>query len=142
MVEGDRYRIGYVAKLIGVRVDTLRYYEKCGLLPRVARTSSGAREFDAEDISRLRFIRRAQAMNFTLAEVAALLDLRDRPRQPRSAVRDMAQAKVREIDERVSALMTLRDELSAMVSACPGTGPECPILAGIEGSTDEADRRG
>ena len=138
MERSTRYRIGEVAAHVGVSVDTLRYYEKLGLLPRLARAPSGAREFDDEDITRLRFIRRAQAMNFTLAEIAALLELRDWPGRSKSAVRDMARAKVREVDERVVALMTLRDELNTLVGACTGTGSECPILAGIEGSPDAA----
>lgn len=136
MERSRRYRIGEVAARVGVSVDTLRYYERLGLLPRLARAPSGAREFDDEDITRLRFIRRAQAMNFTLAEIAALLALRDRPGRSKSAVRSMARAKAREIDERVATLMTLRDELNALVGACPGTGTDCPILTGIEGSPD------
>lgn len=132
------YRIGDAAALVGASVDTLRYYERIGLLPRLARAPSGARVFDDRDITRLRFIRRAQAMNFTLAEIGALLELRDRPRRPKAAVREMAHAKVREIDERVNVLLALREELSGLVGACPGKGVECPILAGIEGSPGAA----
>lgn len=141
MKRGGWYRIGQVAELVGVSIDTLRYYEKVGLLPRLARAQSGARAFDDGDITRLRFIRRAQAMNFTLAEIAALLDLRDRPRRSKSAVRDMARAKACEIEERIDVLMTLRDELNTLVGTCPGTGSECPILAGIEGSPDAEGMR-
>ena len=132
------YRIGDAAELVGASVDTFRYYEKIDLLPRLARAPSGGRVFDDHDITRLRFIRRAQAMNFTLAEIGALLELRDRPRRSKAAVRDMARTKVREIDERVDALLALREELSALVGACPGNGSECPILAGIEGPSDAA----
>ncbi len=141
MGRSTRYRIGEASELVGASIDTLRYYEKLGLLPRLGRAPSGAREFDDEDITRLRFIRRAQAMNFKLAEIAVLLDLRDRPPRSKPVVREMAQAKIREIDERVAALTTLRDELNSLVGACPGAGSECPILTGIEGSPDAAGKR-
>ena len=140
MKNSTRYRIGDVAALVGVSVDTLRYYEKIGLLPRLARAASGAREFDDGDIARLRFIRRAQAMNFTLREITVLLDFRDRRGRSKSAVRAMARAKVGEIDDRVDALLTLRSELKSLVDACPGPDADCPILAGIESPAATAVR--
>lgn len=126
------YQIGAVAKRLSITADTLRYYEKIGLLPRVARTPSGLRAYDDGDLARLRFIRRAQAMNFTLAEISALIELREHRRRSKASVRAMAQAKVREIDDRVNTLIALRDELKTLVDACPGSDTSCPILRGLE----------
>ena len=133
------YSIGDVAQRLSTSADTLRYYERIGLLPRVARTRSGRRAFDDGDLARLRFIRRAQVMNFTLAEIAALLELRDRRGRSKAAVRAMARIKLREIDDRVAALVALRDELKTLVEACPGPDSDCPILRGIEERASATD---
>ncbi len=134
------YKIGDVAKRLSISVDTLRYYEKIGLTPRVARTPSRRRAFDDGDLARLRFIRRAQAMNFTLAEIAALRELRERRGRSKATVRAMARAKVREIEQRVDTLIALRDELKRLVDACPGPDAGCPILRGLEEPASQTNR--
>ena len=135
----NSYRIGEAAQLLDVSVDTLRYYEKIKLLSPLSRNSAGVRIFHQRDISRLHFIRRAQAMDFSLAEIAALLQLRDHPARSKSAVLELARAKALEINHRIETLATLRDELLQLVSACPGAGSDCPILTGIEVGTHSED---
>ncbi len=73
------YRIGDVAETLGLSVDTLRYYERIGLLPDVSRTQSGIRRYDENDLATLRFIKRAQLMNFSLSDIGALLEFRKNP---------------------------------------------------------------
>jgi len=79
----SEYRISQVTDALGLSADTLRYYEKIGLLPRVSRAGSGARRYNDEDLSRLRFIQRSQKMNFSLAEIAVLLQMRAAPQRAR-----------------------------------------------------------
>ncbi len=126
------YRIGKVSKTLGLSVDTLRYYEKIGLLPRVGRNPSGLRIYNDKDVSRLKFIQRAQMMNFTLAEIRALLKLRDNPVHAASDVRDLTQRKLADIDAHLSSLQTLRSELQLLINLCDGREESCPIIEGIE----------
>jgi DNA-binding transcriptional MerR regulator len=129
-----QYRIGEIAAKLGLSADTLRYYEKIGLLPRVARQDSGVRLYNDKDLSRLRFIRRAQKMDFTLAEIGALLKMRDSPQTARKAVRDLTAHKLSEVEGHLGELKTLRDELRLLLSLCAGTRKGCGILK-------EMDRR-
>ena len=126
------YRIGAISKSLGLSVDTLRYYEKIGLLPHVGRNPSGLRIYDDKDVSRLKFIQRAQMMNFTLAEIGALLKLRENPVHAASNVRDLTQRKLADIDARLSSLQTLRSELQLLINLCNGSDQSCPIIDGIE----------
>ena len=126
------YRIGKISKTLGLSVDTLRYYEKIGLLPRVGRNPSGLRVYDDRDVSRLKFIQRAQIMNFTLAEIGALLKLRENPVHAASNVRDLTQRKLGEIDAHLSSLQILRSELQLLINLCNGRDQSCPIIDGIE----------
>lgn len=113
-------RIGHVAAQAGVSVDALRFYEKRGLLRPAGRRASGYREYTADTIRLVRFIRRAQALGFTLTEVQDLVRLRERawagngPAQVREAV----DAKVRDIDRRLRELGALRSALGRLVTAC------------------------
>ena len=94
-------RIGDIARTLGLSVDTLRYYEKIGLLPRVGRNESGIRAYCERDISRLRFIQRAQKMGFSLAEISMLLTMRENPQRAREHVRTLTAAKLEEVDARL-----------------------------------------
>src|SRR5919109_2833502 len=117
-------RIGDVAAQTGVTVETLRYYEQRGLLRPTGRGPSGYREFPAEAIRVVRFIKRAQALGFSLTEIEELVQLRERawtgdaPRQ----LRDAAVAKVRDINRRVRELRALGRELSELIAACDAAG--------------------
>jgi len=123
--------IGQLAKRGGVGIDTVRYYERNGLLTPRTRLASGYRRYGELELSRLRFIRRAQALGFTLKEVKELLALsgqRDVGRVKRSA-----QAKLADVERRIAALERVRDGLAKLIEACPGHGraADCPILRAL-----------
>jgi len=129
----DSIGIGTLAKRAGVGIDTVRYYERAGLLAPSQRLASGYRRYTALELSRLRFIRRAQALGFTLNEVRDLLALsakRDVARVKRSA-----QSKLEDVDKKIAALQKIRDGLATLVAACPGHGraADCPILQALGG---------
>lgn len=128
----NRYRIGDIARLLGVSADTLRYYEKIGLLPRVGRSGAGLREYGERDVSRLRFIQRAQKMGFSLAEIAHLLAMRENPQQARDDVRTLTAAKLDEVEARLKELTLLRDELRLLLNLCRGAKDGCPIIETID----------
>lgn len=123
--------IGTLAKRAGVGIDTVRYYERSGLLTPSQRLASGYRRYTPLELARLRFIRRAQALGFTLSEVRELLALsakRDVARVKRSA-----QAKLEDVDQKIAALQKIREGLATLVAACPGHGraADCPILQAL-----------
>jgi len=114
--EGALLKIGQVAAEVGVSVDTLRYYERLGLLPRAARTSSGYRLYDRRVIERVDFIKRAQSVGFTLEEIRQMLSLETADPQTCGHVLGMIEAKLRELDRRYEEIKRLRRELSAYKS--------------------------
>jgi MerR family copper efflux transcriptional regulator len=125
--------IGRIAQSAGVAIDTIRFYEREGLLPEPRRRPSGYREYDQATVSRLRFIRRAKDLGFTLDEIRELLALSADRNDGVEGVRERAAARLRAIDERIAELQRVRDGLSELVDACPGHGaPEaCPILKAL-----------
>jgi MerR family transcriptional regulator, copper efflux regulator len=129
----DSMGIGTLARRAGVRIDTVRYYEKNGLLSPRSRLASGYRRYGELEVSRLRFIRRAQALGFTLKEVRELLALSAQKDVAR--IKRSAQAKLDDVNERIAALEKIRDGLSTLISACPGHGraADCPILNALGG---------
>ncbi len=130
------YHIGDIGKQLGLTADTLRYYEKIGLLKNISRTASGIRVYSDKDISCLKFIQRAQKMNFTLAEIKGLLQMREDPQHARTEVRELSHRKLVEIETHLQDLTTLRNELTLLVNLCTGSGEGCPIIEGIEKSQD------
>jgi len=127
------FTIGAIAKRVGVAIDTIRYYEREGLLPQPARRASGYRSYDDSAIAQLLFIRRAKSLGFTLDEISDLLALSaDRQRGVR-AVKQRALQRLAAIDTRIAELQRVRDGLEQLVEACPGHGaPEqCPILRAL-----------
>jgi Hg(II)-responsive transcriptional regulator len=125
--------IGALAKRAGVRVDTVRYYERAGLLAPRARLASGYRRYGDVELARLRFIRRAQALGFSLKEVQELLALSSRRDVAR--VKRAAQQKLAEVESRIAELERVRTGLSTLIAACPGHGraADCPILNALGG---------
>ncbi|NNE88800.1 MAG: heavy metal-responsive transcriptional regulator [Silicimonas sp.] len=130
------YRIGELSERLGLSADTLRYYEKIRLLPRVARNSAGQRLYGNRDISRLQFIQRAQRMNFTLSEIGQLLEMRENPQKARAEARKLTQRKLAEIGQHLDDLTTLRNELQLLVNLCRGAEAGCPIIECIDGEPD------
>jgi DNA-binding transcriptional MerR regulator len=130
---------GQLAKKCGVGVETLRFYEREGLLAKPARSGSGYRQYPAEAVDRVRFIRRAQQLGFQLKDIKGLLALRADPDADKGEVRGRAIAKLADIDQMITDLETMRAELTRLVAACDGAGPaaHCPILVAL----DDAHRR-
>lgn len=122
-----------VATRAGVNVQTLRYYERRGLLGRPPRTASGYRQYPDDAVRIVRFVKRAQDLGFTLDEVEQLLRLRRVSPSRRGSVRALATAKITDIDTRIQQLTAMRAALDKMLSACCGDGAlECPILEALE----------
>lgn len=126
------HTIGYAAKTAGVGVDTVRYYEREGLLSKAARTASGYRLYAEADVERLRFIRQAKALGFTLDDIAELLRLQD-GRGTRPQVRARARQRIDDLDRKIRELSAIRDALVALEHRCRGSGAVagCPIIEGV-----------
>jgi MerR family transcriptional regulator, copper efflux regulator len=125
--------IGQLAKAAGVGVETVRFYERKGLVDAPPRKESGYRQYDGDAVERLKFIRRAQLVGFTLKEIQDLLALRDDPDAKRADVRERAAAKVADIDARVRDLLAMRASLITLLETCEGDGPaaDCPIITAL-----------
>lgn len=130
------YKIGDIEQMLKISKDTLRYYEKIDLLPDVSRTDSGIRQYGDKDISRLRFIRRAQKMNFSLAEISNLMQMRDDPLNSKREIREITASKLKEIEESLSELGALRGELKLLLKLCHCSEDGCPIIENLETPPD------
>ncbi len=130
-------KIGTLAKRADVAIDTVRYYERQGLLPAPVRLASGYRDYDSDDVSRLRFIRRAKALGFTLAEIAELLALSARREGDMAGMKAAAQQKLLDVDAKLAELQRIRKGLTELVASCPGHGAleHCPILDALAGES-------
>jgi Hg(II)-responsive transcriptional regulator len=128
----DRLRTGELARLARVNVETLRFYERRGLLPRPPRRASGYREYPPEAVEWVRFIRRAQELGFSLREVRELLAFREAPRAACGEVMELAERKLAEIDAKIRDLRAVRAALARLRKGCTG-GPRCPILDSLAG---------
>ncbi len=127
-----RYKISTVSKRLLLTQDTLRYYEKIELLNKIERNASGVRQYTEQDISHLRFIQRAQKMNFSLAEISELLKMRQDPKHARDEIRQLTAAKLVEIETRLEELSSLRHELQVLLNLCHNSEGGCPIIENIE----------
>jgi MerR family copper efflux transcriptional regulator len=132
MVGDERLRIGQVARAAAVNVQTLRYYERQGLLPAPRRTPAGYRVYAAGTVDTLRAIKRAQALGFTLRDIRELMTIRSR-RRSASAVGDMVAGKIGEIDDKIRDLRRMRRALRDVVERCECGGDlsRCDVLAGL-----------
>ena len=126
--------IGLVARRAGVGVETVRFYERQGLIEEPPRRPSGYREYDDEVVSRLGFIRRAKELGFTLKEIKELLSLRRDPSTPAADVKRRAAAKIVDIETKIRTLQRMREALADLTSACRGhaTSAECPLLHALD----------
>lgn len=127
-------KIGQVAALAGVNRETVRYYERRGLMPEPPGRPSGYREYPEESVARIQFIKGAQALGFSLTEIEKLLALRVDSGTSCDEVRRQAQKKLEEIDEKIRGLQQLQSALTELVTACDRGGPEgeCPIIEALE----------
>lgn len=126
--------IGQVAKQGGVNLQTIRYYERRGIVPRPPRTGSGYRAFPDTTVTRIRFIKRAQELGFSLKEIKELLLLRAAPKARAADIRARTMAKITDIDAKIRSLQAMKRALHKLGAACPGQGPatECPILEALD----------
>jgi MerR family mercuric resistance operon transcriptional regulator len=126
--------IGRVAGEAGVSVQTVRYYERRGLIPRPPRRASGYRLYPEDTVRLIRFIRHAKELGFSLGEISELLSLRLSPEAPCSEVKQRARAKVEDIEGRMRTLGRMKRALEKLERECTGRGPvtECPILEALE----------
>ena len=125
--------IGQVAKEAHVGLETIRFYEREGLIESPPRRSSGYRAYPPETVTRVRFIRTAKDLGFSLKEIGELLSLRVDPIGSCAEIRTVAEGKIKDIDERVRSLQRMRRTLRKLVAACDAREPtsECPILESL-----------
>ena len=130
-------KIGTLAKRADVAIDTVRYYERQGLLPAPVRLASGYRDYEDGDVARLRFIRRAKALGFTLGEIGELLALSARRDGDMAGMKSAAQQKLADVDAKLAELQRIRQGLTDLVASCPGHGAleHCPILDALAGAS-------
>ena len=129
-------KIGDVTKLTGVSADTLRYYEKIGLLTNIHRTDSGLRLYSEQDLSRLKFIKRAQRMNFSLDEIKDLIAMRTDPQRACTEVRELTASKLKDVEAHLEELTTLRNELTLLLNMCRASEEGCPIIEDFDGAKE------
>lgn len=135
--------IGALARAAGVGVPTVRYYERRALLEKPHRTTSGYRQYTADTVRLIRFIKRAQDLGFTLTEIEGLIALRDGNGRRRTEVRQLAEARMRDIDEKLTQLQAMRKALSILVEscACDRGKPSCPILEAFDDATTAVEQK-
>ena len=126
--------IGKLAQLGGVNLETVRYYEREGLLPKPPRTTAGYRVFPRDAARRLRFIKRAQELGFSLTEIRELLSLRMKSGTRHADVRSRAQAKIADIEQKIRTLQRMKSALRTLTERCEACAPSpaCPILESLE----------
>ena len=141
MQEAQSLKIGDVARMTGLSVDTVRFYEKERLLGTVRRTS-GIRRYDHEAVRRLKFVRTGAALGFSLSEIRGLLALRVSSRTSCETVRQRAAAKISDVEARIAELTRMRDALAELAATC-GSGPQgtCPFLDALERRADSEARK-
>lgn len=132
------FSIGALSKRTGVNVETIRYYEKVGLLSPPPRTSGGHRLYATGELRRLRFIRRARELGFSLDEVRALLTLAQSSQTPCAQVKEIASAHLADVQSKIADLVRLESTLAETVSKCvDDRSPECPVLDALWSERDD-----
>jgi MerR family mercuric resistance operon transcriptional regulator len=134
MANADLLTIGKLAQQGRVNIQTIRYYERRGLIPKPNRSSSGYRLYDEGAVRRLGFVRKAQLLGFSLHEIDELLSLRTRPGITCADIRKRARQKIATVEEKIADLTRIRGALAELATACRGKGPtsECPILEALD----------
>jgi len=133
-------RIGEAGRATGTKSETIRYYEREGLLPPPPRTSSNYRDYGPEEISRLRFIKRSRKLGFSMAQIKELMAMTDDPNQPCETVDKIACAQLREVEAKLTDLKALRKELTKVVESCKhGTVSDCRVIEVLAGNREELE---
>ena len=131
--------IGKIARRAGLGIETVRFYEKEGLLHEPQRSEANYRLYPEEEVARLNFIRRAKELGFSLREIRELLQLHDDPHATKGEVREKTEAKIEDIRKKIADLSRMLAALETLVDTCDGHGPvvECPILKALAGPEDD-----
>ncbi|MEP0862116.1 MAG: heavy metal-responsive transcriptional regulator [Ignavibacterium sp.] len=127
----EQYKVGEIAEKVGVNVETLRYYEKIKIMPKPKRKESRYRFYDELDLKRLRFIKRAKELGFTLKEIKELLNLKIESTATCGDVKHLAEHKLNDIEERINDLKNIRSILVKLINQCiceEVSSEECPFL--------------
>ena len=134
------HTIGAVARSVGIGVETVRFYERKGLIAPPPRTPSGYRQYPDETIDRLRFVRRAKELGFTLDEIASLLALRVEAGTACNDARQLAQARLADVESRIRDLRRIADALGELVVACEveRETKACPLLDALTPEAEHA----
>lgn len=130
----DIFTIGKVANASGIGIETVRYYEREGLIPKPPRRDSGYRQYPAATIDRVLFIKRAKNLGFTLTEIKELLNLKMGPKATCADVKRKADEKIKEVEAKITDLKRIKKALNQLTNQCRSKGPvtECPILENLE----------
>ncbi|GJQ43420.1 MAG: heavy metal-responsive transcriptional regulator [Ignavibacteriaceae bacterium] len=134
-LEMEQYKVGEIAKMVDMNVETLRYYEKIKLMPKPKRKESRYRLYDDNDLRRLKFIKRAKELGFTLKEIKELLNLKIESTATCGDVKHLAEHKLNDIEERIKDLKNIKSVLVKLINQCvceEVSTEECPILEVIE----------
>ncbi len=127
-----RLAIGGLSKRTGTNIETIRYYERVGLLPIPARSSGGYRLYGSDQLKRLHFVRRARALGFSIGEVRTLLRLADERRRPCAEVRVVANAHLKDVQAKIADLRRMERVLLATVAKCAsGQQTHCPVIEAL-----------
>ena len=131
--------IGRLAKEAGLGIETVRFYERQGLIEPPPRTDSNYRIYPEEEITRLKFIKRAKNLGFTLNEIKDLLALRRDPHATKADVKNRTRVKIEDVTRKIHDLTRIKEALEHVYNACNGHGPldECPILKALDTNGDE-----
>ena len=137
----ENLTIGQLAKQANVHLETIRYYERMRLIPEPPRNQSGYRQYPPEALTRTVFIRRAQALGFSLKEVSELLSLRMEPGTTCGDVRARVADKIGDVEQKIANLETIKAALLRLVANCTGKGPigECPIIEALDKNNKEEE---
>jgi MerR family mercuric resistance operon transcriptional regulator len=129
----EKLTIGQLAKRAKVNLETIRYYERRGLIPEPPRSESGYRMYSSDAVARTEFIKRAQALGFSLREISEIFALRMEPETTCGDMKAKVEAKIEDIEQKIADLEQIREALVAMAEKCRGKGPigECPILEAL-----------
>lgn len=135
--------IGRIAGKAGVNVETIRFYERKGLIDQPRKPATGGfRSYPHATVSRVKFIRAAQGIGFSLSEISELLSLRADPKTKCRDVRERAREKLMEVDQKIAQLETIRTALRTLIAACPGDAAlrECSIIQTLDEAALDSDR--
>jgi DNA-binding transcriptional MerR regulator len=143
-MNSEMIRIGHLASRIGVQPEAIRYYERRGLMPRPRRGPNGYRVYSAEDLERVEFIKRAQAMGLSLEEIREVMQLKSGGASSCQHVRDLLREKLKVVDHQIARLRAFRRELADSLETCkeslrvhPASGKSCPVLERLNNKPKE-----